>query len=74
MLSIVNCIKDKHDLWLVLVAAIICFLGSWAVMRIFRRGRSATGLEAVGWLFLTATAAGASIWAIPVCRSASIRF
>ena len=63
MLSIVNCIKDKHDLWLVLVAAIICFLGSWAVMRIFRRGRSATGLEAVGWLFLTATAAGASIWA-----------
>jgi diguanylate cyclase (GGDEF)-like protein len=63
MISVINCIKDQHNLWLVLVAALVCIAGSWAVIRLYRRGRSTEGVQAAGWQFLAATAAGASIWA-----------
>jgi diguanylate cyclase (GGDEF)-like protein len=63
MIRIFNCVIDQHSLWLVLVAAVLCVAGSWSVIRLYRRSRSATGAEALGWHFLTATAAGASIWA-----------
>ena len=63
MISVVNCIVYLHNLWLVLLAALICVSGSWAVIRLHRRGKSASGGEAIGWQFLAATAAGASIWA-----------
>ncbi|TBY51500.1 putative bifunctional diguanylate cyclase/phosphodiesterase [Rhizobium leguminosarum] len=62
MFSVVNCITTQHNIWLVLVAALVCVSGSWAVLRLFSRGRSVNGAEAVGWQFLAATAAGASIW------------
>jgi diguanylate cyclase (GGDEF)-like protein len=62
MISVVNCITTQHNLWLVLVAALVCVSGSWAVVRLFWRGRTVTGGEAIGWQFLAATAAGASIW------------
>ncbi|MGB8287762.1 MAG: EAL domain-containing protein, partial [Rhizobium ruizarguesonis] len=62
MISVVNCITTQHNIWLVLVAALVCVSGSWAVLRLFSRGRSVNGAEAIGWQFLAATAAGASIW------------
>jgi diguanylate cyclase (GGDEF)-like protein len=62
MISVVNCITDKHNIWLVLVAALICVSGCWAVVRLYRRSRSASGVETFGWQFLAATAAGSSIW------------
>ncbi|MBL0370835.1 EAL domain-containing protein [Rhizobium sp. KVB221] len=62
MISVINCITDAHNLWLVLVAAFICVSGSWSVIRLFRRGKAASGGEAFGWQFLAAVAAGASIW------------
>ncbi|MGO8024191.1 putative bifunctional diguanylate cyclase/phosphodiesterase [Rhizobium leguminosarum] len=62
MISVVNCITTQHNIWLVLVAALVCVSGSWAVLRLFLRGRSVNGAEAIGWQFLAATAAGASIW------------
>jgi diguanylate cyclase (GGDEF)-like protein len=62
MISVVNCITTQHNIWLVLVAALVCVSGSWAVLRLFSRGRSVDGAEAIGWQFLAATAAGASIW------------
>ncbi|MDB5523558.1 MAG: bifunctional diguanylate cyclase/phosphodiesterase [Rhizobium sp.] len=63
MISVINCITNQHNIWLVLVAAIVCVSGSWAVIRLHLRGRSASSSEALGWQFLAATAAGASIWA-----------
>ena len=62
MLTVLSCIQDRHDLSLVLVAALMCAAGSWATIRLFRRGRISSGFEAIGWQFLTATAAGASVW------------
>jgi diguanylate cyclase (GGDEF)-like protein len=63
MISVVNCIVGKHNIWLVLLAALICLSGCWAVIRLHRRGSHGAGTEAIGWQFLAATAAGASIWA-----------
>ena len=63
MISVVSCIVEQHNIWLVLVAAVVCVAGCWAVLRLHRRGSSTSGAEAIGWQFLAATAAGASIWA-----------
>lgn len=63
MISVINCIVEQHNIWLVLVAAVVCVAGCWAVVRLHRRGSGTSGAEAIGWQFLAATAAGASIWA-----------
>lgn len=62
MMSVVACVTGKHNLWLVLLAALVCTSGSWAIIRLFQRAASTKGLQSLGWHFLTATAAGCSIW------------
>ncbi len=62
MLSVIGCIFGKHNIWLVLVAALVCVAGAWASLRLFARARQTRGLQAAGWHFLTAVAAGGSIW------------
>jgi diguanylate cyclase (GGDEF)-like protein len=57
-----GCIYFQHDIWLVLVAAIVCATGCWAITRLFQRAIRTTGLQRAGWHFLTALAAGSSIW------------
>ncbi len=62
MLSVIGCIFGKHNIWLVLVAALVCVAGAWTSLRLFTRARQTRGLQAAGWHFLTAVAAGGSIW------------
>lgn len=62
MLTVLDCILGRHDLWLVLLAAALCLVGSWATMRVFRRAAGTTGLQRAGWQFLTMAAAGSTIW------------
>jgi len=62
MIKVFGCILEEHDLWLVLIGAIICATGSWATIRLFSRVRSTTSMERTAWLFLTALVAGAAIW------------
>ena len=62
MLSVVGCIFEKHNIWLVLLAALVCIAGAWTALRLFNRARQTKGLQAAGWHFLTAVAAGGSIW------------
>ncbi|WP_348644315.1 MULTISPECIES: EAL domain-containing protein [unclassified Mesorhizobium] len=52
----------NHNLWLVLVAALVCSAGSWATIRLFLRSHESTGLQQIGWHFLTAVCTGSSIW------------
>ncbi|WP_255448514.1 bifunctional diguanylate cyclase/phosphodiesterase [Telmatospirillum sp. J64-1] len=61
-MTVLNCIVYEHNIWLVVVAALVCVIGSWAIMRLFYRAASTTGIQKLGWQFLTAVAAGASIW------------
>lgn len=62
MMTVLGCIATEHNIWLVLVAAIVCTLGAWATMNLFRRACQTSGKQRAGWHFLTAIAAGASIW------------
>lgn len=52
----------EHNLWLVLLAALMCVTGCWVTIGLFDRSRKTTGVQMKGWLFLSAVAAGSSIW------------
>ncbi|WP_158555052.1 bifunctional diguanylate cyclase/phosphodiesterase [Fulvimarina endophytica] len=52
----------QHNLWLVLMAAVICGSGSWAMVRLFLRAAAADSLERLAWVVLSAFVTGASIW------------
>jgi diguanylate cyclase (GGDEF)-like protein/PAS domain S-box-containing protein len=44
------------------LAAIVCVSGGWITFGLFRRAEERTGLQMYGWAFLTAVAAGSSVW------------
>ena len=62
MMTILDCVVDMHNFWLVVVAALVCASGSWAILCLFERASRTAGLQRAGWHFLTAVAAGAAIW------------
>ncbi|SFO27542.1 diguanylate cyclase (GGDEF) domain-containing protein [Mesorhizobium sp. NFR06] len=62
MMRVISCVTVDHNLWLVLVAALVCSAGSWATIRLFLRAHEAGDLQQVGWNFLTSVCAGSSIW------------
>jgi diguanylate cyclase (GGDEF)-like protein len=62
MVSVFECVTGQHNIWLVLVAALVCVAGAWTVMRLFQRAQATKGTQRLGWHFLTAVAAGSSIW------------
>jgi diguanylate cyclase (GGDEF)-like protein len=62
MTAVLGCIFFQHDIGLVLVAALVCATGCWAITRLFQRAIGTTGLQRAGWHFLTALAAGSAIW------------
>ncbi|MBB2970312.1 EAL domain-containing protein [Mesorhizobium sp. RMAD-H1] len=61
MLTVYNCIVNEHDLRLVLLAAVVCALASFAAVNLMRYARrsNAPGL----WLAVAAVACGFGIWA-----------
>ena len=62
MISVFECIAGQHNIWLVLVAATVCVAGAWTILRLFQRAQATRGAQSLGWHFLTAVAAGSSIW------------
>ena len=61
-MRVVTCLFTEHNLWLVLLAAAMCVIGSVATLRLGRRAVSVQGSQRLGWQFLTAVCAGTSIW------------
>jgi len=61
-MRVVSCLFVEHNLWLVALAAIVCVSGSGITFGLYSRARERTGLQKHGWTFLTAVAAGSSIW------------
>ncbi|UVK47846.1 EAL domain-containing protein [Mesorhizobium sp. AR07] len=61
-MRVISCIVTEHNLWLVLLAALMCVTGCWVTIGLLDRARKTAGLQMRGWLFLTAVAAGSSIW------------
>ncbi|WEK43328.1 MAG: EAL domain-containing protein [Candidatus Sphingomonas colombiensis] len=62
MFEIVLCVARDHDPWLVLLAVAVCCAGAFAIVQMLGRMAATTGIQRIGWLFLTSVGAGATIW------------
>ncbi|MCK1445682.1 hypothetical protein IVB43_25230, partial [Bradyrhizobium sp. 48] len=58
-----NCIAYEHDLRLVVLAALVCALASFAAINFLNHVRKTTGYMRDVWLCVAATASGFGIWA-----------
>jgi len=63
MLRVYNCIVAEHDLKLVVLAAGICALASWAAINLLRHARRSDGHMRGVWLVVSAISTGFGIWA-----------
>ncbi|MDH7794912.1 MULTISPECIES: bifunctional diguanylate cyclase/phosphodiesterase [unclassified Beijerinckia] len=62
MMTVLSCITESHNIWLVLVAAAICVVGSWVTIRLFHRAATTAGAQRLGWHVLTSVSLGSTIW------------
>jgi NO-binding membrane sensor protein with MHYT domain len=63
MYSVLNCLTTEHDLRLVVVAGIICFLASLVAIKLFRRARATAGGTRIIWILTAGLTTGSGIWA-----------
>ena len=63
MLRIYDCIATAHDLRLVVLAAIVCLLASFAAINLLRHARQSRGQMRSVWLAVSAISTGFGIWA-----------
>lgn len=63
MLRILTCLTVEHDLRLVLLAALICFLSCYVAVSLIHWARSASGRARMLWLGAAGVASGFGIWA-----------
>jgi hypothetical protein len=63
MLTVYNCIVHQHDLRLVVLAAVICTLASFAALTLLHHVRKSIGLVRCVWLAVSAISSGFGIWA-----------
>src|SRR4051812_5881776 len=63
MFKIYNCIAVAHDLRLVVLAAVVCALASFAAINLLRHARESTGRMGSIWLAVSAVSTGFGIWA-----------
>lgn len=61
-MTVLGCIVYQHNIWLVIIAGLLCAAGAWVTTRLFVRSNHATGRQRAGWYFLTALTAGVAIW------------
>lgn len=62
MIRLASCIGQQHDIGLVLLALLICLVGSAATVQLFSRIRPATGPVRAGWVLLGAVGTGTMVW------------
>ena len=63
MFRVFNCLATQHDLRLVIVAGIVCFLSSVTAITLFYRARSTAGRARLIWIAAAGAASGCGIWA-----------
>lgn len=61
-MRVISCLFTEHNLWFVLLAAIMCVVGATVTIRLYRQVVRAEGLARTGWAFLAAICAGSAIW------------
>jgi hypothetical protein len=45
LMRVISCIAMEHNLWLVLLAALMCVTGCWVTIGLFDRARKAAGVQ-----------------------------
>jgi diguanylate cyclase (GGDEF)-like protein/PAS domain S-box-containing protein len=61
--EIYACVRDDHDLRLVILAGLICIASSAAAVILLRHARDGNGTERTRWLVAAGMASGFGIWA-----------
>src|SRR5919108_877326 len=62
MYRVLSCLTVEHDLRLVALAGIVCFLASWVAVSLFHRARATKGRIRARWLVTAGAATGLGIW------------
>ena len=62
-MKVISCVLTQHNMWLVLLAAVMCIVGMLASVQLWQRSLVAIGRSRVDWCFLTGVTAGSAIWA-----------
>jgi diguanylate cyclase (GGDEF)-like protein len=63
MFRVFSCLTGEHDLRLVVLAGIVCFLASLAAINLFHRAAATRGRARAVWLATAGAASGCGIWA-----------
>src|SRR6476659_8511806 len=63
MFRVLTCLTTEHDLRLVVIAGLICFLASFTAINLFARARALSGRRRIYWVLGAGAAAGCGIWA-----------
>src|SRR5215213_1599439 len=63
MFRVITCLATEHDLRLVVVAGLVCFLASFTAISLFGRARVLGGRAQIYWIVAAGAAAGCGIWA-----------
>jgi diguanylate cyclase (GGDEF)-like protein/PAS domain S-box-containing protein len=63
MLTVYSCIVYEHNLFLVMMAAVVCALASFTAINFLNHVRRTTGYMRKVWLWVAAIASGFGIWA-----------
>jgi diguanylate cyclase (GGDEF)-like protein len=61
-MSVLSCITTQHNLWLVLLAGIVCVAGCWVAFDLIKRAGERNAIQKAGWTFLSAVAFGSAAW------------
>ena len=63
MLKVLGCITGQHDLRLVVLAGLLCFLACATAMNMLSRARAADGVRRHYWIAAAGLVTGSGIWA-----------
>src|SRR5690242_11718719 len=63
MFRVMTCLTGEHDLRLVALAGVICFLASCAAVTVMHRAIATQGRARAGWTATAGAATGCGIWA-----------
>jgi diguanylate cyclase (GGDEF)-like protein len=58
-----SCLAGEHDLRLVVLAVVICFLTSFAAVYLLQRAREMSGRARAAWIVTAGLASGCGVWA-----------
>ena len=63
MFRVITCLATEHDLRLVVIAGLVCFLASFTAISLFGRARGLSGRARAIWIVAAGAATGCGIWA-----------